>query len=94
VGVRSWLLNLIAPTRRTRRRNLPPRAERRLAAKERYRRDGGPLWSKADRHIRTRLVRVGRATIFADYITVLDEDDDLGPEDDRAAPEPKRKRDR
>ena len=81
MGVRSWLLNLIAPTRSTTRRNLPPRAERRLAAKARYRQDGGPLWTKADRHvIRGRQVPVGRATSITEYITVVDEADNGEPE--------------
>jgi hypothetical protein len=89
MGLRSWFLGLFAPTRRTGRRNMSPRAERRLAAKERHRQDRGPLWTEADRHvIRTRQVPVGRSTSLVEYVTVVDEEDEARPEDDNAASVP------
>jgi hypothetical protein len=76
MGIRSWLLGLLAPAHRGGGRSLAPRAERRLAAKERHRQDGGPMWTRADRHVvRRRQVPVGRATSITEYITVVDEDD-------------------
>jgi hypothetical protein len=49
MGIRSWLADLLRPIRSPTQRNLAPRAERRLAAKERHREHGGLLWTKADR---------------------------------------------
>ena len=83
MGVRSWIVGWFAPTRRTRRRTLPLRADRRLAAKERHRQDGGPLWSECDRHVRrSRLVRKGYTKWFTGFVTVIDDDDPAFEDDD------------
>ncbi len=81
MGVRSWLLGLLGPTRGGRHMDLPHRAERMLAAKARRHQDGAPLWSEADRHVRTRrTVPVGYGTSLVRDVTVVDVDDETEPE--------------